>query len=32
MDSETGYLITHLMSAVQFLGDLDSSGLTIAFP
>ena len=30
MDSETGYLITHLMSAVQFLGDLDSSGLTIA--
>jgi hypothetical protein len=30
MDSETGYLITHLMSAVQFLGDLESSGLTIA--
>lgn len=30
MDSETGYLITQLMSAVQFLSELDASRITIA--
>ena len=30
MDSESGYLITQLMSAVQFLSELDASRITIA--